>query len=125
MRKCFSLGYEPDFFGIKEALHCLNIFYKGRIFCCYLSLCQALWMRRLLNDMSHTKNDRATIFYDNISPIDLFKNHVFQKKIKHIALQFCGSRDHLADIFTNPLGKSVFHFHIQHLGIINADVCNC
>jgi hypothetical protein len=65
---------------------------------------------------------------------------VFHKKIKHIdthfhficklvnngdiALQFRGSRDQLADIFTKPLGKSVFYFQRQHLGIISADVCN-
>jgi hypothetical protein len=42
-----------------------------------------------------------------------------------ITLQFCGSRDQLADIFTKPLGKSVFDFQRQHLGIISADVCNC
>ena len=66
------------------------------------------------------------IFYDNTSAIAQSKNHVFHKKSKHIdtrfhfirelvnngdiALQFCGSRDHLADIFTKPLGKSVFDF---------------
>jgi hypothetical protein len=98
-------------------------------------------MRRILKDMSHTENDPTPIFYDNTSTIALSKNHVFHKKIKHIdtrfnfmhelvnngdiALQFCGSRDHLAYIFTRPLGKSIFDFQRQHLGIISADVCNC
>jgi hypothetical protein len=73
--------------------------------------------------------------------IALSKNHVFHKKRKHIdtrfhfirelvnngdiALQFYGSRDQLVDIFTKPLGKSIFDFQRQHLGIISADVCNC
>ena len=103
--------------------------------------CQAVWLRRILKDISHTENDPTPIFYDNTSAIALSKNHVFHKKSKHIdtrfhfirelvnngdiALQFCGSRDQLVDIFTKPLGKSVFDFQRQHLGIISADVCNC
>jgi hypothetical protein len=103
--------------------------------------CQAVWLRRILKDMSHTEKDPTPIFCDNTSAIALSKNHVFHKKSKHIdtrfhfirelvnngdiALQFCGSRDQLADIFTKPLGKSVFDFQRQHLGIISADVCNC
>jgi AraC-like DNA-binding protein len=91
--------------------------------------------------MSQTENDPTPIFCDNTSSITLSKNHVFHKKSKHIdtrfhficelvnngdiALQFCGSRDHLADIFTKTLGKSVFYFQRQHLGIVSADDCNC
>ena len=74
----------------------------------------------------HTENDPTPIFCDNTLAIAPSKNHVFHKKRKHIdtrfhfihelvnngdiALQFCGSRDQLANIFTNPLGKSVFDF---------------
>jgi len=106
-----------------------------------LASCQVVWLRRIWKDMSHTEKDPTPIFYDNTSTISLSKNNVFHKKSKHIdtrfhfirelvnngdiALQFCGSRDQLADIFTKPLGKSVFDFQRQHLGIISADVCNC
>jgi hypothetical protein len=88
-----------------------------------------------------TEKDPIPIFCDNTLAIALSKNHVFHKKRKHIdtrfhfirelvnngdiVLQFCGSRDQLADIFTNPLRKLVFDFQRQHLGIINADICNC
>ena len=105
-----------------------------------LASCQAVWLRRLLKDMSQTEKDPTPIFCDNTSEIALSKNHVFHKKSKHIdtrfhfiwelvnngdiALQFCGSRDQLADIFTKPLGKSVFYFQRQHLGIISVDDCN-
>jgi hypothetical protein len=91
--------------------------------------------------MSHTENDPTPIFCDNTSAIALSKNHVFHKKSKHIdtwfhfihelvnngdiALQFCGSRDQLADIFTKTLGKSVFDFQRQHLCIVSTDDCNC
>ena len=89
--------------------------------------------------MSHTEKDPTPIFCDNIPVIALSQNHVFHKKNKHIdtrfhfirelvnngdiLLQFCGSRDQLADIFTKPLGK--FYFQRQHLGIISVDDCNC
>jgi hypothetical protein len=85
-----------------------------------------MWLRRILKDMLHIEKDPTPIFCDNTSTIALSKNHVFHKKSKHndtrfhficelinngdIALQFCGSRDQLADIFTKPLGKSVFDF---------------
>jgi hypothetical protein len=36
-----------------------------------------------------------------------------------IFLKFCGSKSQLADIFTKPLGRDVFQFQRQSLGIIN------
>jgi hypothetical protein len=99
-----------------------------------------LWLRRLLKDLAHMENEPTPIFCDNNSAIQLSKNHVFHKKSKHIdtrfhfirelvnngdiSLQFCGSRDQLADIFTKPLGNIVFEFQRQHLGIVSVDECN-
>jgi hypothetical protein len=99
---------------------------------------QVVSLRIILNDMSHTENEPTPIFYDNTSAIALPKNHVFHKKSKHIdtrfhfirelvnngdiTLQLCGSRDQLVDIFTKPLGKSIFDFQRKHLGI--TDVSN-
>jgi hypothetical protein len=64
----------------------------------------------------------VTIVQQLIDP----KNHVFHKKNKNneirfhficelvnndeISIQFCGSRDQLADIFTKTLGKYNFYF---------------
>jgi hypothetical protein len=91
--------------------------------------------------MSNTEKEPTPIFYDNTSTIALSKNHIFHKKSENIdtrynftpelvnngefTLQFCGSRDHLTNIFTKPLRKTIFDFQIPHLGIIDADVCNC
>jgi hypothetical protein len=88
--------------------------------------CQAVWLRRILKDMSHTKKDPTPILCDNTSAIALSKNHVFYKKRKHIdtrfhfihelvnnsdiTLQLFGSQDQLVDIFTKPLGNFVFDF---------------
>jgi hypothetical protein len=50
--------------------------------------CQAVWLRRILKDMSHTKNDPTPIFCDNTSAIALSKNHVFHNKRKYIDTLF-------------------------------------
>jgi hypothetical protein len=50
--------------------------------------CQAVWLRRILKDMSHTEKDPTPIFCDNTSAIALSKNHVFHKKSKHVG---CGA----------------------------------
>ena len=63
------------------------------------------------------------------------KNNVFHHKSKHIdtrfhfirelvkggdiSLKFCGSKEQLADIFTDPLGRDVFQYQRQSLGIVN------
>jgi hypothetical protein len=121
--------------------HSLNHKIREEYVAATLASCQVVWLRRILKDMSRTEKDPTPILCDNTSAIALSKNHVFHKKNKHIdthfhlirelvnngdiVLQFCGSRDQLADIFTKPLGKSVFDFQRQHLGIISADDCNC
>jgi hypothetical protein len=86
------------------------------------------------------ENDPNPILCDNNSAIAFSKNHVFHKKRKHIdthfhfiqeivnngdiSLQFCKSRDQLADIFTKPLGKKKFEVQRQYLGIVSVDECN-
>jgi hypothetical protein len=97
--------------------------------------CHAVWLKRLLMDFGYTTKEPILIFFDNKSAIFLSKNSVFHQKRKHIDtrfhfirelvnngeifLKFCGSKDQLADIFTKPLGRGVFQFPCQSLGIIN------
>jgi hypothetical protein len=50
--------------------------------------CQAVWLRRILNDMSHTEKEPTPMFCDNTSTISLSKNHVFHKKRKQIDTRF-------------------------------------
>lgn len=102
--------------------------------------CQVIWMRRLLNDLSHVQKDPTPMLFDNNFSIALLKNHVFHKNIKHIHthfhfiwvlvnngdifLDFCGSQDYLVDIFTKPLGKNIFKFQRENLGIVCSNNCN-
>jgi hypothetical protein len=47
--------------------------------------------------------------------------HFIHELVKNgdISLKFCGSKAQLVDIFTKPLGRFVFQFQRQSLGIIN------
>ena len=87
--------------------------------------------------MGYTENDHNSIFCDNSSAINLSKYNVFHRKIKHIdtryhficelvndgqiSLQFCGSKEQLADMFTKPLGINAFEYQREHLGIDSAE----
>ena len=80
---------------------------------------EALWLRRLLEELHHPQDSPTTIFCDNQSTIKLAKNPVYHARSKHIEvhhhfvrdliesqeveLQFCGTEDQLADIFTKAL----------------------
>lgn len=96
----------------------------------YMSLsiagCQALWLRGLLTELEHPQDDPTTIFCDNKSAIALTKNPVFHGKSKHIRIkfhfirelvsngevkiEFCGTKDQLADCFTKALQIGSFKF---------------
>jgi hypothetical protein len=49
---------------------------------------QAVWLRRLMNDLAHMENEPTPIFCNNNSTIPLSNNHVLHKKIKHIDIHF-------------------------------------
>ena len=98
--------------------------------------CQAVWMRRVLKDLSHNHQGPTTIFCDNNSAIALSKNHVFHKRAKHIdirfhfirelvnnkeiCLEFCRSEDQHAHIFTKPLAKETFQYLRSYLGMTSS-----
>eukprot|EP00253_Pinus_taeda_P025063 PITA_25063 len=50
--------------------------------------CQAVWLRRVLRDLSHEQENGTTIYCDNNSAIGLSKNSVFHKRTKHIDTKF-------------------------------------
>ena len=97
--------------------------------------CQGVWLKRILLDFGYTEKDPTTIFCDNVSTIFLSKNNVFHQKGKHIdtqfhflcelvkkcdiTLEFCSSKEQLADVFTKPkpLRRINFEFQRQNLNI--------
>jgi hypothetical protein len=87
--------------------------------------CQVVWMRIMLKDLLQEQHEPTTMFCDNYSTIMLSKNHVFQKKTKHIdtryhfikelvnnkeiCLEFCRSKEQVTNIFTKVLPRDDFH----------------
>lgn len=95
--------------------------------------CQAVWMRRVLENLGHFQNGVTTVLCDNSSTIKLAKNPVMHGRSKHIDVRFhflreltkegaielvhCGTRDQVADLMTKPLKLEMFLKLREQLGM--------
>ncbi|KAJ7971778.1 Retrovirus-related Pol polyprotein from transposon TNT 1-94 [Quillaja saponaria] len=95
--------------------------------------CQAIWLRRILEDQHFKQEEATTIYCDNSSAIKLSKNPVLHGQSKHIDVKFhflrdltkervidliyCRSEDQVADIFTKPLKVAAFQKLRKLLGV--------
>ncbi|GJR27080.1 ribonuclease H-like domain, reverse transcriptase, RNA-dependent DNA polymerase [Tanacetum coccineum] len=95
--------------------------------------CQALWLKRLLSELTGWAEKRITLKVDNISAIALVRNPVFHGRSKHIDIRYhfireCVENGHInmehisgelqrADILTKALPKLKFVTMRQMLGI--------
>ena len=86
------------------------------------ALCQALWIRHLLSEVTRSKLKPVTLYINNKSTIALMKNLVFHGRSKHIdtcfhfisecvekrqiVVEFVCIREQCADILTKTLKKS-------------------
>ncbi|OMO61385.1 Integrase, catalytic core [Corchorus capsularis] len=82
---------------------------------------QAIWLKRLCEDVKQGVKEPVKILVDNQSAIAIAKNPVFHSRTKHfkikfhyvremehegeISLQYCSSEEQLADILTKPLPR--------------------
>jgi Cft2 family RNA processing exonuclease len=97
------------------------------------SACQAVWLRRILQQLNHEPRKSTTIYCDNSSTIKLSKNPVLHRRSKHIDVRFhflreltkdevveliqCSSHEQVADIMTKPLKLDVFQNLRELLGV--------
>jgi hypothetical protein len=95
--------------------------------------CQAVRTRRMLKYLLQEQQEPTTIFCENNLVIMLSKNHLFHKKTKHIVtryhfirelennkkicLEFCRSKEQVADIFTKALARDAFLHLRNSLGV--------
>ncbi|KAL0844254.1 hypothetical protein Bca101_017500 [Brassica carinata] len=95
--------------------------------------CQAVWFKRILEELGHDARGSTVIQCDNTSTIKLSKNPVFHGRCKHIGVRFhflrdlvnegiirlehCGTTDQVADIFTKPLKRETFESLRRRLGV--------
>ncbi|KAL9348429.1 hypothetical protein Peur_059795 [Populus x canadensis] len=95
--------------------------------------CQAIWLRRILEEIQFKQQGATSIYCDNSSTIKLSRNLVLHGRSKHIDVKyhflrdlakdevinliFCKSEDQVADIFTKPLKTPLFHKLRELLGV--------
>ena len=86
--------------------------------------CEAIWLRRILEDVGETQQAPTIIRGDNQDTIKLTNNPIYHARTKHIDTQhhfvreklqskeidlsYCNTSENVADIFTKPLGKAKF-----------------
>jgi len=94
---------------------------------------QAIWLRRILEDIGKKQEKATEIFCDNKSAIAMAKNPVYHSRTRHIAikhhfireaieegeieLNFCRSEEQIADILTKALPKDKFQILREALGV--------
>ena len=91
-------------------------------------------MKQTLQDIHVTCNEPIPILCDNTSAISISKNPVMHSKTKHIPIKFhflreqvteknmkleyVGTKEQVADIFTKPLPRETFEYLREKLGVI-------
>ncbi len=94
---------------------------------------EAIWLRVLLEDMGFTQTTATVIHADNQGAIALSHNPVGHSRAKHIdirhhfireriqnseiRLEYCSTKDMLADIFTKQLPREQFERFRSELGV--------
>ena len=95
---------------------------------------QAIWLRKLLDDLGCKQTNATIIYCDNTSAIAITKNPVQHRRTKHIPVKYhsireaernkeislmhCSTNDQLADILTKPLPKERLQMLRNHLHIM-------
>lgn len=96
---------------------------------------EAIWLRRLLEDLGEKQDSPTTILCDNQSAIALSENPKFHSKSKHIEMQFhyirdqihskelrleyCSTQQMYADYLTKSVGKEKHELCKQHSGLVD------
>jgi hypothetical protein len=99
--------------------------------------CQAIWLRRILDQISNSQSNGIVIWCDNSSSVKLSRNPVMHGRCKHIDVRFhflrdltkegvielkhCSTHEQLADIMTKALNLDTFCRLREDLSICDAD----
>ena len=93
-------------------------------------------MKQTLQDIQVKYDDPIPILCNNSTTLNISKNPTMHSKTKHIPIKFhfireqiiekninleyIGTKEHIADIFTKPLQRDTFEYLRQRLGVIFA-----
>ena len=100
--------------------------------------CQAIWLRKILEELHFKQVGATTVYSDSSSAIKLSKNPVLHGRSKHIDVKFhflrdltkegvidlihCRSEDQVADIFTKSLKLAAFQKLRKLLGVVSLEL---
>ena len=92
-------------------------------------------MKKCLTNIQVEYDEPIPIYYDNTSAISISKNLVMHSKTKHIPInyhslgekvaekniivEYVGTKEQVADIFTKPLPQEAFEYLHERLGVIS------
>jgi len=104
------------------------------------SVCQEMWMKRVLRNLTHTHNSNTIIMCDNSSTIKLSKNPVMHGMSKHIRVRFhflrdlvkdgeielvhCETKEQVADLLTKALKLETFQTLRKKMGMVDFSEIN-
>ncbi|KAL0303565.1 UNVERIFIED_CONTAM: Retrovirus-related Pol polyprotein from transposon TNT 1-94 [Sesamum radiatum] len=102
----------------------------------FVAVSQALWLRKILDDLKFKHSCAIVILCDNKSAVAMVKNPVFHGKSKHIKIKYhaireaeregevlllhCLTEEQVADIFTKGLQKNRFEELRNKLGVVHS-----
>eukprot|EP00253_Pinus_taeda_P016864 PITA_16864 len=98
------------------------------------TLCEAIWLRKLLVNLVRRNMEETRIMCDNQSCIKLPKNSVFHDRLKHIdirchfvrdcvqrgvvQLRYTPTREQVAEVLTKVLGRTKFDCFREKMGMV-------
>jgi hypothetical protein len=101
---------------------------------------QVLWMKQTLTDIQVEYDEPIPIYCDNKSAISITKNPMMHNKTnpipikyhflreqvveKNIRVEYVGTKEQVAEIFTKPLPREAFEHLRQTLGVISTPKMN-
>lgn len=105
-----------------------------------LCACQCVWLRRIWEHLNNCQERATDVFCDNVSTIKLSKNPVLHGRSKHIDVRFhflrnlcndgvielnyCSTKDQLADIMTKSPKVEEFQHLLSALGMLDVSEIN-
>ena len=93
-----------------------------------------MWMKQTLTYIQVEYDEPIPIYFDNTSAISISKNPVMHSKMKNIPIkyhflweqvveknirvEYVGTKEQVADIFTKPLPRESFEYLCHRIGVI-------
>ncbi|KAK2976087.1 hypothetical protein RJ640_009519 [Escallonia rubra] len=118
---CFTLGSGVFSWLSKKQQSVAQSSAEAEYVSAAIATSQAIWLRRIFHDFGQKQERKTELFCDNKSAIAMAKNPVFHSRTRHIALkyhfireaieegeielEFCKSKEQVADIFTKALPR--------------------